>query len=175
MRAGRIQKRVNSYSTRDTIADETDDASALPTLHTPSFPPFSDKGLVIPVGMIRLGGHHRYWRLTAPGRRQVIDKSMRETSMNAPHSKSPSSLQFHYNNIFLKITGESAIVLNRNVQDESIVGQSWRSWRCVPSTRNNSDALTFSRWSLHQAKPSCPPCQSMLYIIMYESFIPSAA
>jgi hypothetical protein len=40
------------------------------------------------------------------------------------HSKSPSSLQFHYNNIFLKITGESTIVLNRNVQDEWIVGQS---------------------------------------------------
>ena len=86
------------------------------------FPPFIDIGLVIPVGMIRLSGnknHRYYWRLTAAGRQ--VDKSMRETSMNAPHSKSPSSLQSHYNNIFLKITGESAIVLNRNVQDEWIV------------------------------------------------------
>jgi hypothetical protein len=156
MRAGRIKGRVNSYSTRDTIADETDDASALSSSHTPSFPPFSDKGLVIPVGTIRLGGYHCYWRLTAPGWRQVIDKSMRViNSMNAPHSNihllcSPITIT-----VSLRSQGDESIVLNRNVQDEWIVGHNRDG---APPPRGTATALTFSliASSLHQGKPSPP-------------------
>ena len=84
-----------------------------------------------------------------------------------PHSKSPSSLQSHYNNIFLKITGESKscwIATSKTSGSLCWAIVTARPFHAEQRRRTHVFSLIASP---SQAKPSsCPPCQSMLYIMI---------